>query len=108
MLHVTRNLNQRFDQASAEARLADLGIPLKRKAGRLSGGQQAQLALTLALAQLPASQPASRFWQFQCLRPDPRPALGATTDRHRKPIFWDTPHDTAVWQDYPLLRLAGW
>ena len=50
MLHLTRNLNRRFDQAYAEARLAELGIPLKRKAGRLSGGQQAQLALTLALA----------------------------------------------------------
>ncbi len=53
MLHLTRNLNRRFDQASAQARLAELGIPLKRKAGRLSGGQQAQLALTLALARRP-------------------------------------------------------
>jgi len=53
MLHLTRNLNRRFDQAYAEARLAELGIPLKRKAGRLSGGQQAQLALTLALARRP-------------------------------------------------------
>jgi ABC-2 type transport system ATP-binding protein len=53
MLRVTRSLNRRFDQASAEARLAELGIPLKRKAGRLSGGQQAQLALTLALARRP-------------------------------------------------------
>jgi ABC-2 type transport system ATP-binding protein len=53
MLHLTRNLNRRFDQASAEARLAELGIPLKRKTGRLSGGQQAQLALTLALARRP-------------------------------------------------------
>ncbi len=53
MLHLTRNLNRRFDQASAETRLAELGIPLKRKAGRLSGGQQAQLALTLALARRP-------------------------------------------------------
>ncbi len=53
MLHLTRNLNRRFDQASAQARLADLGIPLKRRAGRLSGGQQAQLALTLALARRP-------------------------------------------------------
>ena len=50
MLHLTRNLNRRFDQASAEARLVELGIPLKQKVGRLSGGQQAQLALTLALA----------------------------------------------------------
>jgi ABC-2 type transport system ATP-binding protein len=53
MLHVTRNLNHRFDQGYAEARLAELGIPLNRKAGRLSGGQQAQLALTLALARRP-------------------------------------------------------
>ena len=53
MLHLTRNLNWRFDQASAETRLAELGIPMKRKAGRLSGGQQAQLALTLALARRP-------------------------------------------------------
>jgi ABC-2 type transport system ATP-binding protein len=53
MLHLTRNLNRRFDQHYAETRLADLGIPLRRKAGRLSGGQQAQLALTLALARRP-------------------------------------------------------
>jgi ABC-2 type transport system ATP-binding protein len=53
MLHLTRNLNRRFDQASAEARLAELGIPLGRKAGKLSGGQRAQLALTLALARHP-------------------------------------------------------
>ncbi|MGO9784102.1 MAG: ATP-binding cassette domain-containing protein [Streptosporangiaceae bacterium] len=53
MLHLTRNLNRRFDQASAEARLAELGIPPNRKAGKLSGGQQAQLALTLALARRP-------------------------------------------------------
>jgi ABC-2 type transport system ATP-binding protein len=38
---------------TAEGRLAELGIPLKRKAGRLSGGQQAQLALTPALARRP-------------------------------------------------------
>ncbi len=50
MLHLTRNLNRRFDQDYAEARLGELGIPLKRKAGKLSGGQQAQLALSLALA----------------------------------------------------------
>ena len=53
MLHLTRNLNRRFDQACAGARLAELGIPLNRKAGKLSGGQQAQLALTLALARRP-------------------------------------------------------
>jgi ABC-2 type transport system ATP-binding protein len=53
MLHLTRNLNRRFDQRYAETRLAELGIPPNRKAGKLSGGQQAQLALTLALARRP-------------------------------------------------------
>jgi ABC-2 type transport system ATP-binding protein len=53
MLHLTGNLNRRFDGPYARARLSELGIPLKRKAGRLSGGQQAQLALTLALARRP-------------------------------------------------------
>ena len=53
MLHLTRNLNRRFDQHYAQARLAELGISLNRKAGKLSGGQQAQLALTLALARRP-------------------------------------------------------
>ncbi len=53
ILHLTRNLNRRFDQDYAEARLGELGIPLKRNAGRLSGGQRAQLALTLALARRP-------------------------------------------------------
>jgi ABC-2 type transport system ATP-binding protein len=53
MLHLTRNLNRRFDGRYAQARLADLGIPPGKKAGKLSGGQQAQLALTLALARRP-------------------------------------------------------
>jgi ABC-2 type transport system ATP-binding protein len=53
LLHLTRNLNQSFDQGYAEARLGELGIPLARKAGKLSGGQQAQLALTLALGRRP-------------------------------------------------------
>jgi len=53
MLCLTRSLNRRFDRAYAETRLAELGIPRRRKAGKLSGGQQAQLALTLALARRP-------------------------------------------------------
>jgi ABC-2 type transport system ATP-binding protein len=54
MLHVARNLNWRWDQERAETRLAELGIPRTRKVGELSGGQQAQLALTVALARRPA------------------------------------------------------
>jgi ABC-2 type transport system ATP-binding protein len=53
MVHLTRNLNRRFDRSYAQARLAELGIPLKKKAAKLSGGQRAQLALTLALARRP-------------------------------------------------------
>ena len=54
MMHLTRNLNLHFDWAYAETRLGELGIPLTRKAGKLSGGQQAQLALTLALSRHPS------------------------------------------------------
>src|SRR5450631_3402325 len=32
MLHLTRNLNRRFDERYAKARLGELGIPLERKA----------------------------------------------------------------------------
>ena len=53
LLHETRNLNRRFDQGYAERRLGELGIPLRQKAGKMSGGQQAQVALTLALARRP-------------------------------------------------------
>ncbi len=53
MLHLTRNLNLSFDTAAARLRLADLGISEKQKAGKLSGGQRAQLALSLALARHP-------------------------------------------------------
>ena len=53
MLHMTRNLNRRFDDRFARTRLNELAIPLERAAADLSGGQQAQLALTLALARRP-------------------------------------------------------
>ncbi len=53
LLHMTRNLNRRFDQHYAKRRLGELGIPLRQKAGKMSGGQQAQLALTMALARRP-------------------------------------------------------
>src|SRR6202035_3714913 len=49
MLHLARNLNRRWDQQRAETRLGELGIPLTRRVGKLSGGQKAQLALTVAL-----------------------------------------------------------
>ena len=53
MIHLTRNLNRHFDDAYALARIKALDIAPGRKAGSLSGGQRAQLALTLALARRP-------------------------------------------------------
>src|SRR5215475_13517623 len=38
---------------TARARMQKLGIPLHQRAGKLSGGQQAQVALVLALAKRP-------------------------------------------------------
>jgi ABC-type multidrug transport system ATPase subunit len=46
-------LNRRWDGALVRARLAALGIPPDKRAGRLSGGQRAQVALGLALAKRP-------------------------------------------------------
>ncbi|MFC4063247.1 ABC transporter ATP-binding protein [Planomonospora corallina] len=48
-----RRLNPGWDDAYATARLAGLGIPPDRRVSRLSGGQQAQVALTVALAGRP-------------------------------------------------------
>ena len=52
-VRLARNLNTGFDVARAEARIAELDFPLSRKVGKLSGGQRAQVALTLALAKRP-------------------------------------------------------
>lgn len=50
MFHLGRSMNTAWDQATAERRVAALRIPLKRKIKALSGGQQAQVALAMALA----------------------------------------------------------
>ena len=46
-------LNPGWDQALAQARIARLGLDRAQRAGTLSGGQRAQLALTLAIAKRP-------------------------------------------------------
>jgi ABC-2 type transport system ATP-binding protein len=53
LLTMGRKLNRRWNQSLAVEYLDQLGIPLQQKAGKLSGGQQSQVALTLALAKEP-------------------------------------------------------
>ena len=52
-LELGRRLNPRWDGELARERIARLGLDPKQKVGKLSGGQQAQVALTLALAKRP-------------------------------------------------------
>jgi ABC-2 type transport system ATP-binding protein len=52
-LHFGAWMNPTWDTDLATRRIAQLGLDQKQKAGRLSGGQRAQLALTLALAKRP-------------------------------------------------------
>jgi ABC-2 type transport system ATP-binding protein len=52
-LKLGRKLNPGWDEGLARTRVERLGLPLGRKVGKLSGGQQAQVALTLALAKRP-------------------------------------------------------
>ena len=52
-LHLGAWLNPTWDSELAEHRIEQLGLDPKQKAGRLSGGQRAQLALTLAIAKRP-------------------------------------------------------
>jgi ABC-2 type transport system ATP-binding protein len=47
------HLNPRWDDTVAQERIDRLGLDRKRPAGKLSGGQRAQLALTLAVAKRP-------------------------------------------------------
>lgn len=53
MLKFGRKLNPGWDDDFALKRIESLGLPLKHKVGKLSGGQRAQVALTLALAKRP-------------------------------------------------------
>ncbi|MEV4379100.1 ABC transporter ATP-binding protein [Streptosporangium sp. NPDC049644] len=52
-LRLGARLNPRWDATGARERVARLGLVPTQRAGRLSGGQRAQLALTLGLAKRP-------------------------------------------------------
>jgi ABC-2 type transport system ATP-binding protein len=52
-LKLGAHMNPAWDADLAERRIAQLGLDPRQKAGKMSGGQRAQLALTLALAKRP-------------------------------------------------------
>ncbi|MGI5490018.1 ABC transporter ATP-binding protein [Microtetraspora malaysiensis] len=52
-LRLGARLNPRWDATMARERIARLGLAPNHRAGKLSGGQRAQLALTLGLAKRP-------------------------------------------------------
>ncbi|MBE1501751.1 ABC-2 type transport system ATP-binding protein [Amycolatopsis lexingtonensis] len=52
-LRLGAHLNPRWDTALAEKRIERLGLDPKQHAGKLSGGQRAQLALTIGIAKRP-------------------------------------------------------
>jgi ABC-2 type transport system ATP-binding protein len=52
-LRMGAGLNPHWDDELARSRIRQLGLDPKQKAGRLSGGQRAQLALTIAAAKRP-------------------------------------------------------
>jgi ABC-2 type transport system ATP-binding protein len=52
-IRIGAHLNSRWDGTSVRKRLESLGIPLNQTLGTLSGGQRAQLALSLTLAKRP-------------------------------------------------------
>jgi ABC-2 type transport system ATP-binding protein len=52
-LRLGAQLNPGWDDALARDRIGRLGLDLSQRAGRLSGGQRAQLALTLGVAKRP-------------------------------------------------------
>jgi ABC-2 type transport system ATP-binding protein len=53
LLEFGRRLNPRWDGHLAAGRMKQLGIPLDRPVGKLSGGHQAQVALAITLAKRP-------------------------------------------------------
>jgi ABC-2 type transport system ATP-binding protein len=52
-LHLGAAMNPGWDEEMARDRIARLGLDLRQRAGKLSGGQRAQLALTLAIGKRP-------------------------------------------------------
>ena len=52
-LRLGQRLNRHWDRDLAAGRIERLGLPLGQRAGKVSGGQRAQLALTIAMGKRP-------------------------------------------------------
>src|ERR1039457_5754391 len=80
MFHLGRAMNPSWDQGVATARMDALDIPLKRKVKTLSGGQQAQVSLAMALAKraplLALDEPVSSLDPIARGRRAPAPGRG--------------------------------
>ena len=53
VLDIGRSMNRRFDTVMAADRIQQLGLPPRARIGELSGGERAQVALTLVLSKRP-------------------------------------------------------
>ena len=97
MVEVTQNLNERFDVVQAKERLNSLEIPLQRKIGKLSGGQQSQLALTLSLARSPSllvlDEPLARLDPLARHAPGEHPGPHRGVDDHADPFTFGQRQD---------------
>ena len=70
------HLNPRFDVRLAAAQLQRVGVPMHRRVSDLSGGQQAQVALALAIAKRPDILVLDEPWRRSI------PWLGWSSCRH--------------------------
>jgi ABC-2 type transport system ATP-binding protein len=112
MLRLAWDLNQAWDVAGAADRIASLDIPLTRKVGALSGGQQSQLALTIALAKQPRllilDEPLARL--DPVARHDFMALLMAAAAEHGLPVIFFS-HVVAELDhvaDYLIVLNRGW
>ena len=131
-LRLGAHLNPGWDAQLAADRIRKLGLDPRQRAGKLSGGQRAQLALTLAIAKRPellildepvaSLDPLARREFLQdlaetvagqgisvVLSPSRRPAIAASSaaSRNRGVILAATRHTCAIGSMSPTTAPAG-